>query len=100
MDNLYILKHRKPVFCDDLLKWGKWFEKTNKRKVRRTYLDDICISTVFLRVDHGWDGKILLFETMIFDEKDERYCERCETWRQALAMHWQAVSEYKSEKKA
>lgn len=46
----YILKHRKPVACDDLMEWGVWFENKRNRRIRVTYINDIKISTVFLVV--------------------------------------------------
>ena len=92
---MYILIHRKPVPCDDLLKWGKWFEKRHVRKVRTTYLGSVQISTIFLGLDHGWNGIPMLFETMIFGlpdtDGDFDYQIRCTTHRQALKMHKNAV---------
>lgn len=91
----YTLKHRKPVPCDDLLKWARWFEKRRFRRVRVTHIGDVWISTVFLGLDHGWGGVPMLFETMIFnlfdDDDDDEYQTRCTTHRQALAMHKDAV---------
>ncbi len=98
MSNLYILKHRKPIPCENVIKWGKWFERHYSRRVRSTYIQDIWISTVFLGVDHAFDdGELVLFETMIFNKKDDNRVDdifgRCTTWRQALKMHRQAIEE-------
>ena len=67
----YILKNGKVVVCNDLLKWGKWFEtadriiQQDKIKVGKK---EKFISTVFLGLDHNYsDGTPLLFETMVFD---------------------------------
>lgn len=87
----YILKYRKPVPCSNFMKWGRWMER-NERRVRRTFIGDKCVSTVFLGYDHNFN-KIsdtpILFETMIFP--DLNYQTRCSTWRQALKMHWEAI---------
>jgi len=93
MISQYILKYRKPIPCDDPLKWGKWFEQRHIRKVRTTYLGPVRISTVFMGLDHGWNGIPMLFETMIFDlpDFDEDYQTRCTTHRQALTMHKNAI---------
>lgn len=92
-EHKFILKYRKPVPEPDLYKWGKWFENTY-RYVRKTYIDDIFISTVFLGLDHSFSSQEypILFETMIFRNGESfDYQTRCQTWRQALKMHWQAV---------
>lgn len=89
----YILKYRKPVKCHSILQWGKWMQY-NRRQVRRTYVGSQYVSTVFLGLDHSFNGgKPILFETMIFPDQD--YQTRCCTWREALKMHWEAVEEVK-----
>lgn len=90
---LYVLKYRKPVPCDDLLKWGRWIGHT-RRHVRHTIIGNTRISTVFLGLDHSFTDEALpiLFETMIFPDRDD-YQTRCSTWREALKMHWDAVRE-------
>jgi hypothetical protein len=92
MSDWYILKHRKPIKCNDDYIFSCDFSRDKFGiRVRRTYFDKCYVSTVFLRLDHGWGGAPLLFETMIFGNFYDGYCERCATWRQALAMHWRAV---------
>jgi hypothetical protein len=88
--NNYILKHRKPILCDDIIKAVKWLEC--RRTIRKTYItDDLFVSTVFLVFDHRWgEGSPILFETMIFG-LDNDYQTRCCTHRQALKMHKNAV---------
>lgn len=96
----YCLKYRKPVPCEDFLRWGKWLGKT-RTKVRKTFIGRYFISTVFLGMDHNFSthGQPLLFETMVI--KDGDWCGeaqyRCETWRQALRQHWDAVRGVKDE---
>jgi hypothetical protein len=72
-NNKYILdKEGKPVLCDDIMKWGEWFEKKGNRIVQQDRLSkDVFVSTVFLGLDFSFDEKEPeLFETMVF-HKDE-----------------------------
>lgn len=69
------------------------------RRVARTYFDSIEVSTVFLAIDHGWFGKPLWFETMIFGSEHPKlaeYQERYETWDEAIEGHKRAVELVKS----
>ena len=46
------------------------------------------VSTVFLGLDHAFDGGTpLLFETMIFGGEHDEYQERYATWDEAEAGH-------------
>jgi len=59
----------------------------------------VWISTVFLVLDHSFDGKEpLVFETMVFfgnrtgrRSPYEQYQVRCSTWEQAVQMHKDTV---------
>ena len=96
MLDLYILKYRKPVVCPDLKKWGKQFDR-KRRRVRFTILHkDLEVSTVFLGVNHSWDGGLELFETAIIDHGEFEIVSRCDTWRHALKQHWKAVDELRT----
>ena len=87
----YILDGKIAVKCDDILKWGAWFEKAD-RHVAQTKKNDVRVSTVFLGIDHSFNGSPpLLFETMIFGGKHDQYQERYETWDQAEKGHTMAV---------
>jgi hypothetical protein len=86
MSDSYILNGHKPVKCDDLMRWARWFE-TADRHVRDTARDDVRVSTVFLGLDHGWDGRPMLFETMLFVNGSSIDCERYSTWDEAEAGH-------------
>ena len=99
-EHKYILEGHKPVPCEDVLEWGRWMEdarKTDNRRVARTEIGKVEISTVFLGLDHNFSdtGEPVLFETMILRGKDFHgewdYQERCSTWEQAEAMHEKAV---------
>ena len=84
----YMLDGQNPVECKDLLTWAKWFE-TASRRVAHDEQNGVRVSTVFLGLDHCFDGDgpPVLFETMIFggehDQDQERYC----TWEEAEAGH-------------
>jgi hypothetical protein len=97
MHGRYILDAKgRPVPCEDLLTWGRWFETSNHLRIlRRTYFpkwlgghdgaERIFVSTVFLGLNHGFasDGPPVLWETMAFGTHSEyepmdRYTSRWE----------------------
>lgn len=87
----YILYGKTPVPCDDVLEWGRQYEKTD-RHVANDVVGNVRISTVFLGLDHSFGGGVpLLFETMIFEGPHDGYCERYSTWEQAEEGHREAV---------
>jgi len=90
----YILKERQPVEAHDALEWGRWFEKADRR-VALTEGDIVSVSTVFLGLDHQFDGNgpPLLFETMIFGGPRDEETHRYGTWEEAEAGHKALVEE-------
>jgi hypothetical protein len=84
----YILVGHEPVEEPDLMKWGEWFARADRR-VRDTFRDGVRVSTVFLGLDHrfGRHGPPLLFETMVFVNGSEEGAERYSTWDEAEAGH-------------
>jgi len=93
--NKYILKGKNPVECNDVMKWARWFESAN-RIVKKTDINKQVVSTVFLGLNHNYDGgKPLLFETMVFPECD--ICERYTTWDEAEKGHNKIVEKIKNE---
>ena len=88
----YILKSKRAVPEDDLLKWAKWFE-TADRKVAKDMIGDVRISTVFIGLDHSWggDSRPLLFETMIFGGPHDHYQRRYSTREAAITGHVEAL---------
>ena len=78
-----------PVPCDDIVAWGKWFEKADRTMASNKTRGGVLVSTVFLGLDHGFTsaGPPVLWETMIFggplDEYQLRYC----TYADAMAGH-------------
>jgi hypothetical protein len=107
VDNrFYILdENHQLVPAGDLIKWANFFENNSARRVGRTKINGLVVSTVFLGIDHsfGGYGPPLFFETMIFRgtpnaeiEKIQRafdqYQTRYSTWDEALAGHNQIVT--------
>lgn len=84
----YRLEGHEPVPCLDVLDWAAWFE-TAERRVMVTHLDRLCVSTVFVGLDHRYFGKgpPLVFETMVFVGADGLWQVRTSTWDQAEAAH-------------
>jgi len=91
MNTKYILEGKTPVPCNDLLKWGEFFNDQKKRRVAYTELGAVHVSTVFLGLDHGWGGRPLLFETMVFGGNNWDECERYSTWEEAEQGHQRMV---------
>ena len=57
MGGRYILDEvGKPVLCEDMSVWGRWFEKAD-RHVAFDKLDGAGVSTVFLAFDHSFEEK-------------------------------------------
>jgi hypothetical protein len=87
------------VAVEDLLEWARWFETADRCVMQTKLIDGSRISTVFLGIDHGWDGKPQLFETALFSG-EKHYCpilhreaSECEvvaryaTWGEAVDGH-------------
>jgi len=90
----------------DMWEWAQWFKNAHQipfteggKVVARDELPgSVCVSTVFLGLDHSFSsGPPVLFETMIFggphSEDQERYC----TYHEALAGHARALALAKGE---
>jgi hypothetical protein len=86
------LEGKAAVPCSPL-EWGRDYDDVNARTVARTFIGTLWVSTVFLGLDHSFGDSDYpaLFETMIFDDNDDRYQTRCSTWAEAEAMHAVAV---------
>jgi len=87
--NMFILKGHEAIMCDNIIEWGMYYKAAN-RHVDQTEIGEARISTVFLGMDHGFDGQVLLFETMIFGGEHDMYCERYKTWDEAVEGHAKA----------
>lgn len=97
MDGKYILdKNGNPKKEKNLLVWGRWLN-TADRKVARTNIGKVLISTVFLGLDHRFfgKGKPILYETMVFGGKLDQMMERYCTKEQAIKGHNAIVKKVK-----
>lgn len=73
------------------------FSRENRPpKVGDDMVGEVHVSTVFLRLNHGWGGVPQWFETMIFGGEHDGWCERYETYDQAEAGHKRTVDALKS----
>lgn len=81
----------KPVPCDNLYEWARWFEAAgDTRLVQKTIVaDGVKVSTVFLGLDHNWGkrGPPLLYETMVFGGPADGECLRAAKRSRALINH-------------
>jgi len=89
----YILQGKEAIPIDDVLEWGRWFQK-HDRKVKVDEVGDVKISTVFLGLDHQFNpgGLPLLFETMVFGGEHDQFQNRYTTWEEAERGHDEAVA--------
>jgi hypothetical protein len=78
--HLYKLdEHGQPVPVADIIEWGTWFEKADRRLALTECGPGVEVSTVFLGSDHRFvgDGPPVLWETLVrggpLDGKDARY---------------------------
>ena len=101
MNDLYALAKdgKTPVKVDDRMEWAR---RTEDRERLRVDLDElphgICVSTVFLAVDHNCgDGPPILWETMIFGGEHDDYQQRYSTYDDAVVGHARAVRMAKGE---
>ena len=90
--------------CDDITVWGRCMADRELRRVARTTIGDVDISTVFLGMDHGWGWMELerpvppvVFETMTFGPAPiEGICARCCTWEEAETQHREVCDEVRA----
>lgn len=63
------------------------------RQVARTQIGEMDVSTVFLALDHAYQGRPKVFETMTFGGPDDSEVQgRYSTWEEAEAGHQTAVA--------
>lgn len=90
----FILDKDRNVIPATLYEWGEFLENTHEERiVNKTEINGLRVSTVFLGLDHSFNGSKHIFETMVFEENSfhENYCERYSTWEQAEEGHQRAV---------
>lgn len=88
MSEYYILDdNHNAVPVHSVTEWADYFEKHDHR-VAYDEIDGIRVSTVFLGLDHAWDGgPPLIFETMIFGGPLDGEQDRYSTWDEAAKGH-------------
>lgn len=62
------------------------------RVVWKTRFGEVEVSTVFLGLDHAFEGPPLLFETLVFGGELDGQMERYSTRQSAIAGHDQMVA--------
>jgi hypothetical protein len=89
----YILNEKREPVEVPLLVWARWFEDINNRRVRRSRIRGVVVSTVFNGIDHdfGAVNPPNLFETMTFGRPLRYRMWRCATWDDAVRTHAAAV---------
>ena len=91
----YILDAKgNPIPEPDLLKWGRWLETADNRRVAHNKTTSgVTVSTVFLGLDHRFgDGPPVLWETMIFGGSHDQYQERYSSLSDAVNGHQKALA--------
>lgn len=100
MSNWYILDNNHNPVNKPVLEAAKWMEDNpNRKQIGDDELTDlngdvVCVSTVFLGLDHAWNSKTpVLWETMIFGGiHDQSYQERYTSYQDALEGHQKAIN--------
>lgn len=89
---MYFDRNRHPI---TLAEWSVLIERGNDyRRIARTVVDDVVVSTVWLGLNHNWDlqGEPLIFETMVFGGSLAEHQWRYATEAQARAGHKRVVA--------
>ena len=89
MSGQYILDEEgNPQLEYDLAKWGRWMEESPARVLKKTKIDNVEVSTVFLGLYHSFGGGLpVLWETMIFGGYYDQWQDRYHTREQAVTGH-------------
>lgn len=86
MMGMYVLDDKTPIPCFDVIKWAS--QSKEDKIVARSQFGEIVVSTVFLGMDHSFNGGTpVLFETMVFGGEYDLYQERYYTWNEAEEGH-------------
>ena len=96
----YILDENNNVIEADLTTWAQFLgDEAERRIVNKQIIGELLISTIFIGLDHNLalqeekeDYKPHIFETMIFKDNKDIYCDRYSTWKEAEEGHKEAVN--------
>jgi hypothetical protein len=93
----YVLDDRgEPLPCEDLLTWAAQFERQN-RSVARDVIGETTVSTIFLGLDHSFDGGApVLWETCVFKGPLNGEMDRYTSRAAALAGHAAMVAKVRA----
>lgn len=87
----YILDENGAPMLVDMLTWAQWLQShhTDRVVARTDVTPGVCVSTVFLGLDHNFSGKgpPLLFETVVFGGVCDGYTDRYERRAEAERGH-------------
>jgi hypothetical protein len=92
----YELIGQTPVLIQgDIIEAALKFEAMDRRVAETTLFGMCRVSTIFLSLDHSWNGgPPLLFETMAFwPGRDGYEQQRCSTWLEAQEQHARMCAE-------
>jgi len=101
LDDIYDLDaNNRPILCKNQ---DRKFNRVDYVQLRADRIGEIEISTIFLRVDHGFGAteEPILFETMVFyhnsdkDDDQERFC----SYEEAIEWHEEKYKDIISELK-
>ena len=85
-------ENNKPILAESFNEYIDW-ERNNSRTVAREDIGDATVSTVFLGLDHSFNGVTpVLWETMIFGGKHDQYQERYKSHYDAIIGHQRAIN--------
>jgi hypothetical protein len=89
----FILDENQNIIPANFMDWSNFLEKRKVRIVKQEKMNDKYISTVFLGLDHSFNGqKLEIFETMVFDDAGRYiYLDRYATWKEAEEGHQKAI---------
>lgn len=97
MSDKYYLNEDKTATPCDLETWSAQYEimaRTDTKHVAKDRIQGYLVSTVWLGLDHSYDGgEPEIFETMIFDKDSgyDIYMDRYSTWAKAQSGHQKAI---------
>jgi hypothetical protein len=86
----FILDKNHNLIPASLKEWSEWFNDVDNRRVGATSVGEYWVSTVCLGTGH-------LFETMVFKDDKEVYCEHYTTWNEAVAGHKRIMESYREQ---
>ena len=93
----YILDSQKQAHPATFEEYAAWLNgNSDCRRVALTKVGAAAVSTVFLGLDHSWDGGApLIFETMVFGGPLDQEMTRYSTWDEAQRGHEAMVERVK-----